>query len=798
MKTQLLRGAIALVLGGCIASCSHDEVDYSTYVDSKLKAYQEVFVDAYGKIDPNQNWGFGTPLSATVDNSRLDVTRAISVNDDVYREFDFPSQQELSAAYPSSVPFGASGPEYLNDYNQLIANGEGHNYAITRAGEYTIGGGWQNLAYENGQTVVHPYNVYVSVNGNVTLKRNGNANFNLYILRGNVTLDSQFGEMGGCLISVARGATLNDQRNSIASNYGIKLFNRGTVNTGAYDIGNNAKVYNEAKFTATGALTYSAGAGNTSYFYNRGDNVELNAPSMTLNSTCHFFTDGNVNITGQTKVTQREIVWVNNGHYTTGSMVFSAKNGTFYNYCQLFVINNCNFTDGLFNMMQGSYAELGTGLFNNFRVNMYDNSGFNVKGGTKWGMQGADFDYEHKMQGFVAVNDLANVCVRLAGLNQVPAHKGSAFHVSGANLTLAYEEMKFYKTYNDVDMYSEFDDVTYSNETTAEELAYHQDEDVTWDLHNVTKIVTGADFSTINFSVEEGQCGATWQTINPDSQVIPIDQGQSSEDKVTVLTTIEHYETRELIEQGRVFCEDLGRISTNDLDFNDAVFDAYVYKVTPSTRTIIAEDGVVVSDQTVAGDPTYQTTIILLAAGGTLPLSVAGIEIHNVMGGSATNTIINTIEDSNSSYGNSWIKYDPVILGTDFNYSSIVAIPIRILYSTGASLELTAEQGWAPHKILTPIGTKWAKERVKVDAAYTDFHKYVEYSEDCWNQNYVEDNLYTHPKDNYRPRSKDAVTSLKSTEGPTTTYRDKGTSTTTGGYQGEEVLSRKNGNLYND
>ena len=90
MKTQLLRGAIALVLGGCIASCSHDEVDYSTYVDSKLKAYQEVFVDAYGKIDPNQNWGFGTPLSATVENSRLDVTRAISVNDDVYREFDFP------------------------------------------------------------------------------------------------------------------------------------------------------------------------------------------------------------------------------------------------------------------------------------------------------------------------------------------------------------------------------------------------------------------------------------------------------------------------------------------------------------------------------------------------------------------------------------------------------------------------------------------------------------------------------------------------------------------------------------
>jgi hypothetical protein len=36
------------------------------------------------------------------------------------------------------------------------------------------------------------------------------------------------------------------------------------------------------------------------------------------------------------------------------------------------------------------------------------------------------------------------------------------------------------------------------------------------------------------------------------------------------------------------------------------------------------------------------------------------------------------------------------------------------------------------------------------------------------------------------------------TEGPTTTYRNKGTTTATGGYQNEEVLSRKTKNLFND
>ena len=220
--------------------------------------------------------------------------------------------------------------------------------------------------------------------------------------------------MGG-FISVAKGATLNDNRTSLACNYGTIIYNRGTFNTGTYDIGNNASIYNEGTFTATGALSYSAGASNTSYFYNNGDEAELIAPSMTLNSTCNFISDGTAIIAGDTFVTKDGITWINNGHYTTGTLTFSAKNTSFYNYCQLFVTDNAHMYDGEFNLMSGSYAEIGTADFDNFIVNMNGNAGFNVLGDNTWGPQG-----DGTFQGFNAKGD--NNYVLLGGNTTVAGH----------------------------------------------------------------------------------------------------------------------------------------------------------------------------------------------------------------------------------------------------------------------------------------------------------------------------------------------------------------------------------------
>ncbi len=277
----------------------------------------------------------------------------------------------------------------------------------------------------------------------------------------------------------------------------------------------------------------------------------------------------------------------------------------------------------------------------------------------------------------------------------------------------------------------------------------------------------------------------------PETDEIPVKEYSSETEWIKTETTYEYYEEKTLIEQGRVFCEDLGQISTNDLDFNDVVFDAYIYETKKYTRTIVKENDVVTVDRADTTSTSRTAEIILLAAGGTLPLSLAGNEVHDAFGHYSTVTIVNTITDTDASYGNQFVKCDPVNLGT-YNYSSIIAIPITIYYNTetGDVLTLDAKAGMAPHKILVPIGTKWARERVKVDDAYTDFRKYVTESYNFWDGNKWTDGLYSHEKDTYTPRSTDPVVTLLRREGPTTEYIEGGT-ITSGGYNGEPVLSRK-------
>ncbi|MBP3845972.1 MAG: hypothetical protein J6E48_12665, partial [Prevotella sp.] len=74
----------------------------------------------------------------------------------------------------------------------------------------------------------------------------------------------------------------------------------------------------------------------------------------------------------------------------------------------------------------------------------------------------------------------------------------------------------------------------------------------------------------------------------------------------------------EVKEEGMIICEDLGNIG--DFDFNDVVFYAKVWK-------------------------SGKTDIWLLAAGGTLDLTVAGREVHEAFGVSKS-TMVNTMEST--------------------------------------------------------------------------------------------------------------------------------------------------------
>ena len=223
-------------------------------------------------------------------------------------------------------------------------------------------------------------------------------------------------------------------------------------------------------------------------------------------------------------------------------------------------------------------------------------------------------------------------------------------------------------------------------------------------------------------------------------------------------TRTDRIERRRLVSQGRVFCEDLGtdaaRMTKSDIDFNDAVFDAKIWRLgqydvtyvngSYSSETDYLEG--IYDNGLENGKFKYVAEIRLLAAGGTVPLKIGGnngFEIHAKFGEGNNKTIghttiINTMgapSQANFSTTVSTETCDAVTVEVDI--TSLVAgkskigldiIPIDVQWvsQTGQSVgELTADYGKAPQKLCVPIGTPWIYERIPVTEAYGDFAAYA-------------------------------------------------------------------------
>lgn len=141
-------------------------------------------------------------------------------------------------------------------------------------------------------------------------------------------------------------------------------------------------------------------------------------------------------------------------------------------------------------------------------------------------------------------------------------------------------------------------------------------------------------------------------------------------------------------ERGRIMCEDLGNIG--DFDFNDVVFDA-----------TIMNDGSI--------------NIEILAAGGTLPITVAGRPV-------TLGTMMNTGEnwtDETQSFTISAAE------AAENGWTTLLSIPVKVTGKDGIEYELQARDGQAPGKFCTYIGLPWADEYVNINLAYAGFSTWV-------------------------------------------------------------------------
>ena len=706
MKKYLMTGIAALAMCGMFTSCSHDMSLYSgSQSEQVLQKYEDTFVETFGEPAPTQTWGFGSTSAA----GTRGMTRAIieEINDPFTNYGNTDSYYKTADDVPENA---VTYSDFLNQDRWRRADWGGaldNNAAMNSDAEILIPDGEHTIKFTGGK-----HDFYVTGNATLNVPDFINA-ARIYVLPGKTFTLNMGNYINDLEIYVAANATLNYNSDKLyRQDGGAIIFNRGTVNLKKdnFEINQDAVFYNEGSLNGKN-ITSKPGDGHPSYFYNYGD-IELSG-KFQLNSCANFYNDGTFTVTGETELTQgnSQIWWINKGIYTTSDFKTAAWNGTMYNYCSMFITGDTYMTNGQFYQMNGSYLEANRGLFNNFQFIMANGSGVNFKQGTKWGQDGADFrgKYDWPHQGFVALDDNAKVWVRLGGTNYVSAHKGSALHAEGANMTFGYENVEFYEG---ISIATTWDQANYWNQTSAQKLADAGSENSIWDLHNV-KVYTGDDFKKVTATPKTPNCGATW-TPNDEGG----EGGEGGGETVDPVT-----------EEIRIIGEDLTVNQRSDFDFNDIVFDVFWTHTPGSVEKQIVK-------------------VKILAAGGELPIYIGNgdnaLEIHELFGAEnptrniTVKTMMNTTngnhyyENPDGSINSNAYKCPVVLLEDDWwhgdNIQDIAnSIQIRVYKpSTGSEFVLKAPKGDVPSKIAVDTDFEWCNERDNIDDIYHgNFKKYV-------------------------------------------------------------------------
>lgn len=159
----------------------------------------------------------------------------------------------------------------------------------------------------------------------------------------------------------------------------------------------------------------------------------------------------------------------------------------------------------------------------------------------------------------------------------------------------------------------------------------------------------------------------------------------------------------------RIIAEDLGDSRGSDFDYNDVVFDAKVTKEWVGSLNANY----------------FVAYITLRAAGGTLPLRVAGEEVHEKFGVD-TRIMVNTGGISKPAV--SYMAYLRPIGNNEWGLSAVdvvKSIPVTVIYTNGETINLGVETGKAPEKICVTTGFEWTEEREPIYRKYPLFSDWV-------------------------------------------------------------------------
>ena len=494
-------------------------------------------------------------------------------------------------------------------------------------------------------------------------------NSELYLLEGatlTLNANSAANLQQNTMIYMAAGSKIVTP-GELKLNNGLHIYNHGTIEANKLSTNSNSLLYNVGKVYVTTKISVE---NDLSVVVNDGI---INAADLNTAGSGKIENNDSVRITGTTFVNSNSNTWVNNGHYHTGNFIYNAGSDE--------VINNCRLTvDEDFNINLGDNPGNG-----NFKMDA--GSGVvtkNFNGGGNWSkyysigwssFNGGPF---YVYMGANSVFKVTGTCT----LNATKADYGFYGPETGGYAVLDAKEIK-----KGAD--NQGYEVTYGN-----------------NLYVYTESHFGNGYSGqypyIDFKGNAKIFAPGFEDGKPAITILPsrccagfAGSGSEGEGEGG-----ESGDTPELTPDVRIIAEDLSASESSDFDFNDVVFDV---TFTSSTTALVT----------------------LQAAGGTLPLTVAGVEVHDMFGVS-TSTMVNTFAGNKSAYAP--VSFE--ITGID---SSKRGRDIEILVLKGDEwCPLEAHQDVHAAKIAVKPTFVWCDEYEAIESRYPLFRDWVQNREVIW------------------------------------------------------------------
>ncbi len=712
MKKYFITAVAALALGGLMTSCSHDIDDSGSSVDIATNAqesYEQAFLNTFGRPIEGFDWGFGSSTAASRAMTRAkgdyDSYRGSTTPQEWYqdtsdwqwkvRPYTFPS---APASIPTSRPYDA---EYYSG-----------GYKYYEGATIYMDENTSNHVEVQGYCDMYVVKTGTS-DGNITIESSsywyvGNIPYGsgkkirVFVCPG-VTLKIPTKDAGNLQANVeyyiASGAKLECDTRLKLNGTSLFVAPNAEVTCNSFEINNDCVFYNQGTLTTTGGVYVANGS---SVIVNDGTIVSgtANNPIGFLNTAGSGRVQNNAEWTiyGSTIIDSNHNLWVNNGHYKTTYFCYTAGSNSVINNCYLEVTEDFDINLGGGAGAAGGFTNApGAGVltknFNgggNFILSYVDLNGATQ---TK-SHSGGPFDIRMGAKSLFKVTNTATMTGRNPGNGFFGID--TEYAVLEANEIVAGADDQGLVTYNGnlyVAANSHFEQA-YKGQYP---LIVYQDGFTEANIYS-----PGFSSGSPSITIPNTPCnpGFNADTTPPTPPVTPVT------DKV------------------RVIAEDLTTLDGKaDFDFNDVVFDVDLLSNNQVRITLLAAGGTLpltVGDQGQQESGDYEPTMEMQKdSQGQDMESVMKYEVHRLFK-VATTTMVNTNAAGGANRDAMEVIIDNPSTSSDI-HEIANAIPIRVYKkSTWIELEKAVPVGTRSDKLtaskVAVDGTfQWCAERVSIN-----------------------------------------------------------------------------------